>query len=188
MKNTNEATLSCEMVRDLLPLYVEDLASEETCYALGSHLDTCEDCRKTYVRMQQNLQINPEIPKENKTLRRYLNRVRIWYLVCPLIAMVLLHYGFFTVWHYYEGALVLFCVLGLSSQFFAGYTPRGFDQEQIKYQLEAEKRSTQKWGKYRITPLAWCTPALLTVALIEIPRILQWVITLTQSGFFDVPL
>lgn len=36
--------LSCAIVRDLLPSYVEGLTSRETSQAVEAHLDTCPDC------------------------------------------------------------------------------------------------------------------------------------------------
>ena len=35
----------CSVVRDLLPLYVEDMVSEETAAYIGEHLETCEECK-----------------------------------------------------------------------------------------------------------------------------------------------
>ena len=37
--------LPCSVVRDLLPLYAEDLASEESSALVKEHLDGCADCR-----------------------------------------------------------------------------------------------------------------------------------------------
>ena len=37
--------LSCPVVRDLLPLYAEGLASEETASLVEAHLGACPDCR-----------------------------------------------------------------------------------------------------------------------------------------------
>jgi hypothetical protein len=38
--------LTCPLVRDLLPLYVEGLTSDETNAAVESHLNTCPDCAR----------------------------------------------------------------------------------------------------------------------------------------------
>ena len=51
MKNIPE--LSCAIVEDLLPTYVERLTSEETNMAVEAHLASCaivEDLLPTYVR------------------------------------------------------------------------------------------------------------------------------------------
>ncbi len=39
-------SLPCSVIRDLLPLYAEDLTSEETKELIHVHLDGCPDCRK----------------------------------------------------------------------------------------------------------------------------------------------
>lgn len=38
--------IDCCAVRDLLPLYIEDIVSPETAELVKAHLDECEDCRK----------------------------------------------------------------------------------------------------------------------------------------------
>ena len=38
----------CGIVKDLLPLYAEDLASEESSAFVKEHLDTCESCRAVF--------------------------------------------------------------------------------------------------------------------------------------------
>ena len=43
--------LSCNIVRDLLPQYAENLCSEETRAAVSEHLERCEDCRTLYRQM-----------------------------------------------------------------------------------------------------------------------------------------
>ena len=44
--------LTCAVVRDLLPSYIEKLTSEETNRAVEQHLDGCEDCRSALAAMQ----------------------------------------------------------------------------------------------------------------------------------------
>ena len=36
------------IVEDLMPLYIEDLLSEETKKEIELHLDECEDCKEVY--------------------------------------------------------------------------------------------------------------------------------------------
>ncbi len=47
MKNNT----SCEVIRDLLPLYIDALTSEETNGIIKEHIDECEDCRAVLDRM-----------------------------------------------------------------------------------------------------------------------------------------
>ncbi len=43
--------LSCYVVRDLLPAYIEDLTGEETAADIRAHLDGCPDCSAVYAAM-----------------------------------------------------------------------------------------------------------------------------------------
>lgn len=42
----------CNIVRDLLPLCIEDMASPDSAVFVGKHLETCEDCRREMSRLQ----------------------------------------------------------------------------------------------------------------------------------------
>ena len=44
--------ISCAVIADLLPLYAEGLAGEETARAVEAHLAACPDCRAKYERMR----------------------------------------------------------------------------------------------------------------------------------------
>ena len=43
--------ISCDIIRDLLPLYAEDLVSEETAEYVKEHLQTCQTCQKELENM-----------------------------------------------------------------------------------------------------------------------------------------
>lgn len=43
--------MDCDIIKDLLPLYVEDMVSEKSKEAVNTHLGECEDCRKIYEEM-----------------------------------------------------------------------------------------------------------------------------------------
>ncbi len=64
--------LSCEIVRDLLPSYLDGIASGETRAAVERHMAECPDCRETLRRMKE-----PEVaaPPEEKEID-YLKKVR----------------------------------------------------------------------------------------------------------------
>ena len=44
--------LSCGIVRDLLPLYLDGAAGEESAEAVREHLEDCEECRTIHDRMK----------------------------------------------------------------------------------------------------------------------------------------
>ena len=43
----------CNIVRDLLPLYVEDMVSPETAEFVRGHLAACETCQAEVQRLRQ---------------------------------------------------------------------------------------------------------------------------------------
>lgn len=47
----------CNIVRDLLPLCIEDMASPDSAVFVGKHLEKCEDCRREMNRLQ-----TPDLP------------------------------------------------------------------------------------------------------------------------------
>ena len=71
--------IPCEVIRDLLPSYIDELTSETTNQVIRDHLENCEDCRKAYASMytpddqpQQEIQERKEIDflKKNKKRNR----------------------------------------------------------------------------------------------------------------------
>ena len=44
--------MECDVVRDLLPLYTEQIASEASSRVVEEHLSECEQCRKAYQEMR----------------------------------------------------------------------------------------------------------------------------------------
>ncbi len=51
-----ENRLSCAVVRDLLPLCADSVASDETKAAVLTHLETCADCKKIYENMTEKIE------------------------------------------------------------------------------------------------------------------------------------
>lgn len=43
--------LSCEIVRDILPLYIDGICSKESAESVEAHLKDCEGCRSCFERM-----------------------------------------------------------------------------------------------------------------------------------------
>ena len=67
--------ISCNVIRDLLPLYAEDLASGDTRTLVEEHLCSCEDCTNILNGMRKTTLIPAEgsaesLNKVKKTIRR----------------------------------------------------------------------------------------------------------------------
>ena len=50
-------TLPCDIVRDLLPLYVDDVVHDTTRLAIKQHLQTCDACRMEAERMNAHMEL-----------------------------------------------------------------------------------------------------------------------------------
>jgi len=59
----DSSSLPCEVVRDLLPLYHDEVVSDVTAREVQQHLDGCEGCRQEYALLGENL---PKIDEESK--------------------------------------------------------------------------------------------------------------------------
>ncbi len=72
----------CGIVKDLLPLVAEHMASEESTAFVEEHLKTCADCRAAFDAMQAPVEAEPAAPL--KTVRKAVKK-RGW-LIAGLIA------------------------------------------------------------------------------------------------------
>lgn len=54
--------IKCTIIQDILPLYIDGVVSQDTKEMVEEHLQDCENCRKEYESMKQELYI----PVENK--------------------------------------------------------------------------------------------------------------------------
>ncbi|NMO94421.1 anti-sigma factor family protein [Paenibacillus lemnae] len=51
---------SCAVIQDLLPLYVDQVVSEDTKKLVNQHLQTCRACQKEYEQMSQTMSVPVE--------------------------------------------------------------------------------------------------------------------------------
>ena len=63
---------SCNIIKDILPLYVDEVVSEDTRNLVSEHIEYCENCRKKYDEMMAAV----SIPIENnaKPLKKFKNK------------------------------------------------------------------------------------------------------------------
>ena len=66
--------ISCSIAKDLLPLYIEGILSEETTQVVEMHLQTCENCKKDFEIMRQEFVFPsaPKIQEENEKILKEL--------------------------------------------------------------------------------------------------------------------
>ncbi|MBT2693017.1 zf-HC2 domain-containing protein [Bacillus sp. ISL-55] len=66
--------ISCNMIRDILPLYVEDMASQDTRDLVEEHIASCEDCKKRLEEMRTFEE--PPVDTDIAPLRNIQNTLR----------------------------------------------------------------------------------------------------------------
>ena len=54
-----ENKISCDVIKDLLPTYLDELTSEESNQMIEAHINECDECRTTLENMRA-----PEIDEE----------------------------------------------------------------------------------------------------------------------------
>lgn len=74
-KNT---ALPCEVVCDLLPVYIDGLCGEETSQLVREHLEECEECRKEHTAMSEDM-LRTKASAESKkggALKKTLKKIK----------------------------------------------------------------------------------------------------------------
>lgn len=97
--------MKCNVIADLLPLYVDECCSEESSKLVREHLETCEACRRVYSAMSKKT-----VPTQAKKPQIKMRRISDW--KASVLQSVLLYVSF---------ALIVFGVI------FEGSTPQGPD-------------------------------------------------------------
>ena len=87
--------ISCEIIRDLILLCVDHMASQESESLVKDHLKTCEGCRNYYDALKTELETMPTLPsreqdaRELKQFKHFLS-VKKWQTVLAAMAGLLL--------------------------------------------------------------------------------------------------
>ena len=82
-KNTDVKNLPCELIEDLLPMYVDELASPVTNEVVKEHLESCENCNRKYKIMKHPVSEKSqkevkEIDFLKKTKKSIRKKIIIW--------------------------------------------------------------------------------------------------------------
>lgn len=75
--------LACEIVKDLLPLYVDEMVSDVSKKSIENHLEHCKDCTQMYQNMALDLE-KEEQPKEAGEVKRFLKKTKQMYFLYGL--------------------------------------------------------------------------------------------------------
>lgn len=112
----------CNIVRDLLPLWAEELVSEDTVEFITRHGEKCPNCREAMGRCREELPV-VEIPQPEKKTLKSLR----WELVRPILKGILI----------FTAALGIFMGLVYFCAWEAGYLPiqKSFPSSDPNYEV-----------------------------------------------------
>lgn len=83
--------VTCEIVEDLLPLYVDNVCSEQSKRAVEEHLQKCEKCRKLIETTQAVPvpHIEPDCPAADKAVKKGFKKIRLrWWASILLVVII----------------------------------------------------------------------------------------------------
>lgn len=75
--------LECEIVKDLLPLYVDGMVSDVSKKSIEEHLEHCKDCTEMYRNMDFGLEEEKQ-PAEVEDVKRFLKKTKKMYFLYGL--------------------------------------------------------------------------------------------------------
>lgn len=84
--------ISCSIAKDLLPLYIDEILSEESSQTIEAHLQACESCKREYETMRQEFVFpsTPKLQEENKKMLKELKyQLKIKRILTALIAAII---------------------------------------------------------------------------------------------------
>lgn len=93
--------MKCEIVKDLLPSYIDGLTSSESNSEVEEHLETCQECKETLALMKteviiENVELNKKAIQPFKKLnKRVMQSILLTLAVC--IVLVVSYYYFFEI-------------------------------------------------------------------------------------------
>lgn len=96
--------VTCEIIEDLLPLYVDNVCSAQSRQAVKQHLQECEKCRSTFESTQAIPvpRIEPDSPVADKAVKTGFRKIRIRWWATILVILALIPIAFLG-WNEYSG-------------------------------------------------------------------------------------
>ena len=85
----NEMKLSCEIVKDLIPLCSEGIGSPESMAEVEAHIKTCERCRKLYEQIPPDT-IPVHVPEEKNVFQKLGSTLRRNRMAAGVLTVILL--------------------------------------------------------------------------------------------------
>lgn len=87
--------INCNVIQDLLTLYLDDTVSDDTKALVEDHLQHCEVCRRLYNELKEDIMVPVETKDDNKEIKelqnfkRFLLRKRIRTILLSVVGSVI---------------------------------------------------------------------------------------------------
>ncbi len=81
---------NCDVIRDLIPLYVDRTASEESIRLVDEHCTECNDCRKTIEMCQADIEVNSNNKEKMEKVWKNLRKQKIKKIVRNIVIVILI--------------------------------------------------------------------------------------------------
>lgn len=92
--------MKCEIIRDLLPSYIDELTSGESNREIKEHLKTCPGCRKYLEEMRESIQTPSQIEENKKAIKPFKKIKRsIWKAVGATVLVCILVFGAYSLYY-----------------------------------------------------------------------------------------
>lgn len=95
----------CNVVRDLMPLAIDGVASEESAKIVEKHVAECESCAQVYAELQSSLP-SANTAKENEDFIKAARIMRTWRLakriMAALLILTLVTGAAYTGWYFWD--------------------------------------------------------------------------------------
>lgn len=86
--------IGCDIIRDLLPLYAEDMVSQATKELVGEHLNACPACAGELEKLQAETKIPVEVePHALKLVKNTIRRKRVLAVLTAVLTVCTLFLG-----------------------------------------------------------------------------------------------
>lgn len=79
---------NCEIIRDLLPLYCDNVCSEASKKLVEEHIDECELCKAVYLNLSKNTDIQPFKANEEKNKAKVLKNIKKKIIIKRIVAVL----------------------------------------------------------------------------------------------------
>lgn len=79
----------CEVVKDILPLYVDGVCSQESAQLVEEHVENCEECRKIQEQLSSTIKLPMEDGAEIKGFKKFIKK-KVWIKVIIAVVAILI--------------------------------------------------------------------------------------------------